>query len=278
MGHVLVGRESATEWFADSICEAMKSSSVHDDRYESREGPGRKKRRPPVQIRRVGFWVLWCLVAGLVAVGVQSVLRPQSPPFKPPIVPFESPATQKKPFVRGRESARPTARASVAPKTESTTETTPRSAPESAPESAPKSEDTGKASTTSATLDSQTPPAREQRAIPTPAAQAAWRQDRENIDFAIRAYSAQVRACYERAVSRLPNESEAPEGRLVVLFVLTDEGHAIDGVISEDSVGLPVLRTCLLARLAEWRFSRPVGSLRTFQFPFVFTRREQLPQ
>ena len=65
---------------------------------------------------------------------------------------------------------------------------------------------------------------------------------------------------------------------MVVLFVLTDEGHAIDGVISEDSVGLPVLRTCLLARLAEWRFSRPVGSLRTFQFPFVFTRREQLPQ
>ena len=93
-------------------------------------------------------------------------------------------------------------------------------------------------------------------------------QDLANIEFVATTYAAQVRACYERSIRGLGGGSQR---RVVVLFSLTDDGKAQQPVISEDSLGLPVLGPCLTQRLSEWRFPRPVvGPIRTFRFPFVF--------
>ena len=115
---------------------------------------------------------------------------------------------------------------------------------------------------------STTPTSTDFSSVLSGAARAAWQQDLANIEFVATTYAAQVRACYERSIRGLGGE--APSGRVVVLFSLTDDGKAQQPVISEDSLGLPVLGPCLTQRLSEWRFPRPVGPIRTFRFPFVF--------
>ena len=82
-------------------------------------------------------------------------------------------------------------------------------------------------------------------------------------------YKAQVRACYERAIRGFAGEP--PTGRIELLFSLTDDGRVEGVMVDKDMLGLPLLVTCLSQRLTEWRFPRPVGPLRTFRFPFVFT-------
>lgn len=101
------------------------------------------------------------------------------------------------------------------------------------------------------------------------AARAAFEQDLANIEFVVTTYKAQVRACYERAIRGFAGEP--PTGRIELLFALTDDGRVEGVMVDKDTIGLPLLVTCLSQRLTEWRFPRPVGPLRTFRFPFVFT-------
>lgn len=102
----------------------------------------------------------------------------------------------------------------------------------------------------------------------TPLQRAAVAQTLANIEFVAGTYRAQVRACYERAAR---SRGSLPGGRVEVAITLTDAGLAESVVTVENTLDeVPILATCIEQRVAEWRFPRPSGPLRTFRFPFVF--------
>ena len=232
-----------------------------------------RKRSAARALRSVLFGLLWLLLAGLVAMSVVWLLpERQAGPAK------ETPATViasvKEPSKPPRMTARP-----AVPAVPKATTPSPVAAPGSesprvipAPDSVPKAPAVPSPVPAEAVetvhSPSTTPTSTDFSAVLSGAARAAWQQDLANIEFVATTYAAQVRACYERSIRGLGGE--APSGRVVVLFSLTDDGKAQQPVISEDSLGLPVLGPCLTQRLSEWRFPRPVGPIRTFRFPFVF--------
>jgi hypothetical protein len=102
----------------------------------------------------------------------------------------------------------------------------------------------------------------------TPQQRAAVEQTLANIEFVAGTYRAQVRACYERAAR---SRGFLPGGRIEVAITLTDAGMAESVLTVENTFDeAPLLATCIEQRVAEWRFPRPSGPLRTFRFPFVF--------
>lgn len=77
-----------------------------------------------------------------------------------------------------------------------------------------------------------------------------------------------MRACHERAFK--DPVSGSPGGRVELAFHLTDEGRAAEVRTVSNSTGSEALARCLEQRLSAWRFPRPPGGGRDFQFPFVF--------
>lgn len=230
-----------------------------------------RKGRAARTLRSLLFGLLWILLAGLVAMSVVWILpEHQTVPVKdsaPQVT-----VTTKEPPRPPRSSVRP-----VSPEPQ-------RLPPSAVPAARPAMTAPGYQAVSPLAAAVQNPvptdagvPIRPEPAAQTTtdisaalsgAARAAWQQDLANIEFVATTYAAQVRSCYERSIRGLGGD--APRGRVVILFTLTDEGKAQNPVVSEDSLGLPVLGPCLSQRLTEWRFPRPVGPIRTFRFPFVF--------
>lgn len=230
-------------------------------------------------LRTALFGLLWLLLAGLVAMAVVWILPDrQAPPPAPVASPMTAPRTEPLRATRpsGKMSQAPTAVTSAAPN-------------QSVGQSGGATQSPGGVASnpaTPATLTAEAAPT-PMAALPQPggaaavastasdaagqlrgAERAAWQQDLANIEFVATTYSAQVRACYERAIRGL--SGEPPTGRVELLFELSEDGYAQRVAVLSDSLGLPILGTCLSQRLTEWRFPRPVGPLRTFRFPFVF--------
>ncbi len=78
--------------------------------------------------------------------------------------------------------------------------------------------------------------------------------------------NAQVRACHDRAFK----DAQSPGGKVELSFTLNEEGRAVDLATVVNTTGSDVLSHCLQQRVAEWRFPRPLGGSKTYQFPFVF--------
>jgi hypothetical protein len=102
-----------------------------------------------------------------------------------------------------------------------------------------------------------------------PREQAAFEQTMSNIEFVVSERIAQVRACYDRAVRSAG--PDAPGGHVEVALTLSDDGIATGVSTLENTVGSTQLAGCLEQRITEWRFPRPLGSLRTFRLPFTFS-------
>ena len=231
-------------------------------------------------LRTVLFGLLWILLAGLVAMAVVWILPERQAPTPAPVAPptglLTSPLRATRPSGKLSQSSTTVSSASsnpsVGPSVGATsspggvasnpsTPTIPTT--EAAPTpmtSPPQPGPVGEAAVAAAALDA----AGQLRG----AERAAWQQDVANIEFVATTYSAQVRACYERAIRGL--SGEPPTGRVELVFGLSEDGYAQRVAVLSDSLGLPILGTCLSQRLTEWRFPRPVGPLRTFRFPFVF--------
>jgi TonB family protein len=88
-----------------------------------------------------------------------------------------------------------------------------------------------------------------------------------DIEFVASNNNAQVRACHERAFK---DAAGSPSGKVELSFTLGEEGRALDVTTRVNSTGSEQLARCLEQRVAEWRFPRPVGGAKTYQFPFVF--------
>jgi hypothetical protein len=238
-------------------------------------------------VRTALYGLLWLLLAGLVAMAVIWVLperQPDSQAERQPVsaVPVLTPRPEPAQPSRPRPHPHPVSKS------------TPASAssglvPGSAAIGVGKSAGSGSAAAvspvlapaaqaqapTAATAPAPSVPLRSATTFAEPpqslhgAARAAFEQDLANIEFVVTTYKAQVRACYERAIRGFAGEP--PTGRIELLFSLTDDGRVQGVMVDKDMLGLPLLATCLSQRLTEWRFPRPVGPLRTFRFPFVFT-------
>ncbi len=230
-------------------------------------------------LRTVLFGLLWLLLAGLVAMAVVWILPERQ---APPPAPVAAPVTGVS--ISPPRATRPSGKMSQLSTTVSSSSSNPSVGPSGGAVPSPGGVASNPATPT--TLISEAAPT-PMDSLPQPggaaavasaasdaggqlrgAERAAWQQDLANIEFVATTYSAQVRACYERAIRGL--SGEPPTGRVELVFVLSEDGYAQSVAVLSDSLGLPILGTCLSQRLTEWRFPRPVGPLRTFRFPFVF--------
>jgi hypothetical protein len=135
------------------------------------------------------------------------------------------------------------------------------------------------APTTSTTIDAIRPRAAEappDKDPPPPSTPSDEEQRREaeaqlaaaDIEFVASTHNVQVRQCYERAFKEVPQGG--PGGRVELSFLLNQDGRAMDIRTVANTTESEPLARCLEQRVADWRFPRPVGGAKTFQFPFVF--------
>lgn len=213
---------------------------------------------------RVWWLLCWCVLAGLTAACVMVLLPSRLPPTDG-LNPGPALTNGQRPAARTTRTKTPT----QAAKTTKSNPTSPANVTEPLSQAGQDLAD-GPGQPSDRTLQDQAPSQGGENAAAT---QAAWQKDFANIAFFVETYSPQVRACYERAVSGLAGEP--PAGKVIVVFTLSGEGHVSNAAVYEDTLDLPILCTCLLKRLSEWRFPRPVGTLRTFRFPFVFRGRAE---
>ncbi len=88
-----------------------------------------------------------------------------------------------------------------------------------------------------------------------------------DIEFVASNNHVQVRTCHERAFK---DATGSPGGRVELSFTLREDGRASGVTTLSNTTGSLLLSRCLEQRVAEWRFPRPVGGAKTYQFPFVF--------
>lgn len=124
------------------------------------------------------------------------------------------------------------------------------------------------------------PPAEAPRTAPAPATPMTPMTEEEqrseaeaqlaaaDIEFVASNHDAQVRQCHDRAFKEVPGGS--PEGKVELSFTLNEEGRAVDLATAINTTGSDSLARCLVQRVSEWRFPRPLGGARVYQFPFVF--------
>ena len=111
-------------------------------------------------------------------------------------------------------------------------------------------------------------PAEDEKLDPFPVIYAAPRRGpgtlfKDEINVVMAFHDHEMRACYGK-------EKDAPEGNLVLRFIVQIDGSVSDGAILK-SKGLPrSLEDCLLAALTTWRFPRPVGGSIDVNCPLVF--------
>ncbi len=76
-----------------------------------------------------------------------------------------------------------------------------------------------------------------------------------------------IRTCYETALSKNPSL----EGKLSVEFTIDPAGAVGDARISESTLAAPEVDTCVLQRVARWRFPEPKdGGVCVIRYPWVF--------
>jgi outer membrane biosynthesis protein TonB len=240
--------------------------------------PRRLQRRLLRVVRRLAWGLLWLSIGGAVAYAVAHLLcRPPAsvesspaPATRPPTAPGPQRPSRPRPATatpRARDlvvsvppAAPPTPTPMPAPTPKPTPQPTPTPTPTSSGPAAP-------AAPAAATAPTAPAAAEPELTRLTPQQRAAVDQTLANIEFVASTYRAQVRACYER-VARA--QGSLPGGRVEMALTLGDTGLVQSVVTVENTLDLPVLSACLEQRIAEWRFPRPTGPLRTFRFPFLF--------
>ncbi|MGC4121766.1 MAG: VIT domain-containing protein [Myxococcales bacterium] len=82
----------------------------------------------------------------------------------------------------------------------------------------------------------------------------------------IRRHLGQVRYCYELSLQTHPNLA----GRLVVRFVIGEDGHVKDAKIVKSSLADPKVGECIASRVKVWLFPPAKGGEVVVTYPFVF--------
>lgn len=91
--------------------------------------------------------------------------------------------------------------------------------------------------------------------------------DRDAIAEVIRSNIGQIRFCYERRLSAVPNLF----GKVLVQFSIQDGGIVLLPKVANSTLSDSVVEGCMLRRIASWKFpSPPAGSSVLVTYPFLF--------
>jgi hypothetical protein len=91
--------------------------------------------------------------------------------------------------------------------------------------------------------------------------------DKDAIAEVIRSNIGQIRFCYERRLSAVPNLF----GKVLVQFSIQDGGTVLLPKVASSSLSDSVVEGCMLRRIASWKFpSPPAGSSVLVTYPFLF--------
>jgi TonB family protein len=75
----------------------------------------------------------------------------------------------------------------------------------------------------------------------------------------------QVTHCHEQGLAQNP----ALEGRVVVTFVIGTDGRVMGSGVSESSLAVPSVGSCIANAVRRWQFTPPSGSSITVHYPFT---------
>jgi TonB family protein len=90
--------------------------------------------------------------------------------------------------------------------------------------------------------------------------------DREVIRRVVRRHLNEVRYCYQRERQTLRTE-----GRVVLSFVINDNGSVVRSSTQESALGAPEVERCLESAVRRWLFPKPRGGgIVVVNYPFVF--------
>ncbi len=93
--------------------------------------------------------------------------------------------------------------------------------------------------------------------------------DKSQIDRVIKQHLSQIRYCYQKELNRAPEL----QGKVVVKFVIANDGTVSQANIQSTSLNNPVVESCLCARFMRFQFPRPTGGgIVIVTYPFVFNR------
>lgn len=89
--------------------------------------------------------------------------------------------------------------------------------------------------------------------------------DADVIRRIVRAHLAEVRLCYEQALTRDP----AAGGKIEVTFTIGEQGRVTAATAASDGAANKGLGDCIAAAVRRWVFPRPSGGPQTVKYPFV---------
>lgn len=93
--------------------------------------------------------------------------------------------------------------------------------------------------------------------------------DRDQIAAVINRNRGQIVYCYEQGLQGQPNLS----GRVAVDFVIGANGRISKAKIAQTSLGSQMVESCILAKMKNWQFPRPVGKVNVdVLYPFELRR------
>ncbi|MES2768992.1 MAG: AgmX/PglI C-terminal domain-containing protein [Bdellovibrionota bacterium] len=91
--------------------------------------------------------------------------------------------------------------------------------------------------------------------------------DKDAIAEVIRSNIGQIRFCYERRLSAVPNLF----GKVLVQFSIQDGGTVLLPKVANSTLSDSVVEGCILRRIASWKFpSPPAGTSVVVTYPFLF--------
>ncbi len=79
-------------------------------------------------------------------------------------------------------------------------------------------------------------------------------------------HRAQIKQCYERSAAKKKNLS----GKLVVRFVITEQGSVGECAAKETTLADDGVSACVVAEVKTWTFPRPKHGPAAINFPFHF--------
>ena len=238
----------------------------HVQRSQDDTTAAQPRRRPfgsPIRPYHIGLWLLGGTASA--ALSAWLALRASPLPSDLLLAPVVPPTPSERPM-HGRSSSpgrrpgrTPPAAAEAPPRAEHGPAPSPTVTPEAA-SVGPASPPGGTAAVATALPHRESPVAG---------------QALSDVAFVAESHGPQIRACYDRAFRHDPS---APSGRIELSFTLVDAGdfgRAMDIRPELNLLGDERVATCLIERVQEWRFPRPVGGHpQSVRYPFLFAAAE----
>ncbi len=93
--------------------------------------------------------------------------------------------------------------------------------------------------------------------------------DQDQIQSVVQSHIGQVVNCYEKGLQTQPKLA----GRVAVHFIINGSGQVTSARVSNSTVGSRLVESCIVSRLEDWKFPRPVNQVNVrVVYPFVLKR------